>query len=310
MDINTYSIRRLLVIKLRGIGDVLLSTIVLKNLRSALPNAQIDFLVEKQSREVLQGNPAIDDLIIFDKAEISSIGLVRRIRNNRYDLIFDLFSNPRSAFITFCSGARLRVGYPFRGRSYAYNVRVPSRGGEVHNTQFNLDALEAIGIPIVSRSLMFPLGEEEKKYAGVFFDTQDLSDGFVAGLSIGSGWYTKQWGLDRFAELGNILIEKYHAKILVLWGPGEGKEIDMFQHAMKNRCIVPPVTSLKQLGALIRRCSMVISNDSGPMHISAALRVPTLGIYGTDSSGFTGTLRTRAWIYPEGRAGLPGLQFD
>ncbi len=280
MRIRPDSISRLLVIKLRAVGDVLLSTIVLENLRSAFPKAQIDFLTEKPSREVLRGNPAIDNLIIFDKAEISNIGLIKKIRNNRYDLIFDLFSNPRSAFITFCSRAKFRVGYPFRGRRYAYNVLIPTRGGEVHNTQFNLDALEVVGIPIVSRSLMFPIGDQEKKFSKDFFTTNNLSGEFIVGFSIGGGWYTKRWGLDRFAELGDILVEKYHAKVLILWGPGQEQEVDTIEHAMKNRCIIPPLTSLKQLGAILQRCSMVISNDSGPMHISAALHVPTLGIYG------------------------------
>jgi heptosyltransferase-3 len=301
MDITQDSIHRILVIKLRGIGDVLLSTIVLENLRSAFPMAQIDFLTEKPSRYVLEDNPAVNDLIIFDKTEISSLGLIKKIRENHYDLVFDLFGNPRTALVTFCSGARVRVGYPFRGRQYAYNIHVPSRGGEVHNTQFNLDALEAVGIPVVSRSLVFPLDEETKIFAEDFFITQNIASEFVVGFSVGSGWDTKQWGVERFARLGDLLIEKHNAKVLILWGPGEEKEIDAVKRAMKNGCIVPPLTSLRQLGALLKRCSMVISNDSGPMHISAALHIPTLGIFGPTRPDLQGPFGSEhGWVQKEG----------
>lgn len=288
MVIQPDSVRRILVIKLRGVGDVLLSTIVLENLNAAFPNRRIDFLTEKPSRDVLRGNPVIDSLVIFDKSEISSAGLIRKIRRNRYDLVFDLFSNPRTALITFASGARWRVGYPFRGRGYAYNVRVPSRGGEVHNTQFNLDALDAAGIPVVSRSLMFPLGEEEIEFAKRYFTNEGLSGKFVVGLSTGGGWPAKRWDPERFAGLGDILTDRFHAHVVLLWGPGQEKEVDTVRKVMKNRCSLPPPTTLKQLGAIMKQCSMVIGNDSGPMHIAAALHVPTLGIYGPTDPRFQG----------------------
>jgi lipopolysaccharide heptosyltransferase II len=282
------SVHRILVIKLRGVGDVLLSTIVLENLRSAFPKQRIDFLTEKPGREVLRGNPVIDELIIFDKAEISSTGLIRKIRRNRYDLIFDLFSNPRTAFITFCSGARWRVGYPFRGRGYAYNVYAPLRGGEVHNTQFNLDALEAAGIPVVSRSLMFPYSDDDNRFAVEYLASNGLTGKFVVGFSTGGGWSAKRWGVEKFAGLGDMFIDRWNAKVILLWGPGQEKEVEDVQQRMENRCSLPPKTTLKQLGALVHQCSMVIGNDSGPMHIAAALHVPTLGIYGPTDPKFQG----------------------
>src|SRR5881296_2236111 len=132
------AIRSILVIKLRAIGDVLLSTVVLNNLRASFPDARIDFLTERPSREVIEGNPVVNSVLAFDGSNRRSLSLILDVRNRKYDLVIDLFGNPRSALVTFFSGASYRVGYRFNWRRYCYNIVVEPRGGEVHNTDFNL----------------------------------------------------------------------------------------------------------------------------------------------------------------------------
>lgn len=166
--IDPKGVKRILVIKLRAIGDVLLSTIVLKDLRHHFPAAQIDFLTEPPSREVLEGNPSVNDLLIFDRANDNAVAFLWRLRNRRYDLVIDLFGNPRTALMTYCSRATYRVGYNFRGRQYAYNILVRARGGEVHNTEFNLDALRALEFEIVNREISFSISERDEEYAARF----------------------------------------------------------------------------------------------------------------------------------------------
>ena len=114
---------------------------VLPNLREEFKNAQIDFLVERFAADILLDNPFIDHAIAFDARSQSSLSIILKIRRNRYDLVIDLFANPRTAVITIFSGARYRVGFPFKWRKHAYNILVQPRGGEVHNVEFNLDAL-------------------------------------------------------------------------------------------------------------------------------------------------------------------------
>ncbi len=280
LKIQKEKIQKILVIKLRAIGDVLLSTPVLKNLRHNFPNSKIDFLTEPPAKEIIEGNPFIDELIIFER-EKNSIKKFLNLRKRKYDLVIDLFCNPRSALITFATGARYRVGYAFRGRGYAYNIKLKPRKEVHHNVEFNLDALRTIGLDIVDKKLYMPLSDESENFAKKFWDEYNLNDKLVIALNPAGTWETKRWGLEKFASLGDMLAENLGAKILILWG--NDKELDdarKIYSSMKIKPIIPPKTNLKQLASILKRCSFVISNDSGPMHIATAVGTPTLGIYG------------------------------
>lgn len=278
--IDRLKVRKILIIKLRAIGDVILSTVVLKNLRAAFPGAQIDFLTEPPARDIVRDNPFLSSVIVYDLRSHGPLHYIRQIRTSRYDLVFDLFGNPRTALLTRFSGARYRVGYDFRGRTYAYNVIVKPRGDRVHNTQFNLDALEAIGVPVTDRALHIPVGGNDRTFvAEILASTVPAGKPLVA-LNTGGGWYTKRWGLERFASLGDRLVERYGVVVLLTWGPGQLEEVQNLRSMMKHPAIVPPATSLRQLAALLEKCSFMVTNDSGPMHLAAAVGTPVLGIYG------------------------------
>lgn len=292
MRVEPSSIRRLLVIKLRAIGDVLLSTIVIPNLRKAFPEAAIEFLTEPPAATIVRHNPSLDDVIVFDRKSASGAWLMREVRRRNYDMVIDLFGNPRTALVTRSSGARYRVGFRFRGRAYAYNILVEPRGGVVHNTQFNLDALDAIGVPVVDRSTYFPLSDQDIQFADDFFAANAPEKVPVIAVNSGGGWYTKRWGLDRFAELGNHLSHQYRAKLLLVWGPGERPDVESMRSRMSVEPLVPPPTTLGQMGALLRRCSLMVTNDSGPMHIAASLGTPVVGIYGPTNPHLQGPYGT------------------
>ncbi len=280
MHVDPSGVRRILIIKLRAIGDVVLSTIVLPNLRRAFPHASIEFLTEKAAAPVVLNHGDLDDVVVFDRSSSGSAWLVREVRRRRFDLVIDLFGNPRTALVTWLSGAVHRVGFRFRGRAYAYNRLVTPRGGEVHNTQFNLDALEAIGVPIVERTIHFPVSDKDIQFAETFFAESGAGHVPVIALNSGGGWYTKRWGLDRFAEVGNRIAADYQVRLLLVWGPEEEGDVARIRSRLTFEPLVPPKTSLGQLGALLRRCSLLITNDSGPMHIGAALGTPVVAIFG------------------------------
>ena len=274
------AVRNILVIKLRAIGDVLLSTIVTKNLRLFFPQARIAYLTEPPSADVLKYNPFVNDVLIFDRKKMSGFDLIRMVRKEKFDLVLDLFGNPRTALVTRLSGASRRVGYRFSGRTYAYNTVVTPRGGEVHNTQFNLDALEAIDVAIQDRNIYFLAAPEDEQYVEAFLTAPNLRGRALLAVNTGGGWYTKRWGIEKFAALSDRLTERYGTLTVLTWGPGEHEETVRLQALLARGAYVPPPTTLLQLGVLLRRCSAMISNDSGPMHIAAAVGTPVLGIYG------------------------------
>ena len=280
MNLVRSVVKNILVIKLRAIGDVLLSTVVLRNLRAAFPGAAIDFLTEKPSRDVIDGNPDVNTVLVFDNKAQHGFGLIFDVRKRKYDLVVDLFGNPRSALITALSGATYRVGYRFKWRQYCYNIVVEPRGGSVHNTDFNLDALRAIDVPVVHLGIHFPVDDGGEQFAKHFFAARQLDDKFVVALNPGGGWYTKRWRPHQFARLGDFLVGEYGARILLTWGPGEQTDAEQIRELMKEDAVLIPRCTLKQLGAILRRCAVMVTNDSGPMHIAAAMGTPVVALYG------------------------------
>lgn len=284
--IDKSAIQRILVVKPRAIGDVLLSTAVLPNLRKEFRDSRIDFLVESFASPVLEGNPYVDDVLSYDTRKDSSISIISRVRKRRYDLVIDLFANPRTAVITWLSGARYRVGFPFKWRRLAYNIIVPPRSGEVHNVEFNLDAIRRIGIGTDSPAPGFYLDEESRKRAAAFLSENKLESGKFIAINIGGGWQIKKWPVDMFVELSATVDTRLHRRVVVLYGPSE--EADASRISRASGAILAPPTSLKEMGAILRESEALVTNDSGPMHIAAALGVPTLAIFGPTSPGLQG----------------------
>jgi len=269
-----------LIIKPRAIGDILLSTPVIENIKFLFPQIAIDFLCESFAADVVRGNPFLRNVITFSKKSDYTLSIINRIRKNKYDIVIDLFGNPRTAMITRWSGAKTRIGFPFRGRAYAYTDLVTPRGGEVHNVEFNLDVLKHFDLPINSKKPMFPLSSSDTIYADGFFVQNKLSGKTIIGINASGGWYTKKWDLNSFARLIDKISTNGKYKFLLFWGPGEYDDAIAIQKNVNKTTELIPNTTLKEMGALLQRCSYLISNDSGPMHIAASLNVPTLGIFG------------------------------
>jgi heptosyltransferase-3 len=281
---------RILVLKLRAIGDVVLSTAVLPSLRTAFPNSEIHFLTETASVPVVQHNPNIDRVwelslgkwakLPAGRGVLESLRFVKTIRAQHFDLVFDLFGNPRSAFLSCISGAPRRVGFRFRGRKYAYNIRVSPRGDRVHEVEFNLDALREADITIQSPEPFFPISETDSQKIDRWIAEEGIQNGFLIGIHPWGSWPAKRWPLASFSAITDWLVTRYDARVVVLWGPGEREQAEAVVRAAQSSIHLAPQTTLSELGALLARCKLVIANDSGPMHIAAAVGTPTVGIFG------------------------------
>ncbi len=279
-------IHRILVVKPRAIGDVLLSTPVLPNLREEFPDARIDFLVEKFAAGVLTGNPYVDETISYDTKTQTSLSIIRRVRKNSYDLIIDLFANPRTAIITLLSGAKYKVGFPFKWRRFAYNILVSPRSGVVHNVEFNLDALRRLELQVKSTNPLFYLDNDSRHFAAEFASRNSLKANEFITMNIGGGWQTKRWSAKNFGALSKMISSRLGIPVVVLYGPSEAKEAEFIANTT-GTTLAPP-TSLHEMGAIMRSSLLLVTNDSGPMHIAAALGVPTLALFGPTSPHLQG----------------------
>jgi heptosyltransferase II len=289
-------VEKILVIKPGAIGDVLLSTPVIQNLRHNFPAAKINFLTQSYCREVLVDNPYLTRVLCYDIGKgDSSRCLIKNIHDQDYDLIIDLFSNPRTAVIVFNSEAKYKVGYKFGWRQLAYNIKVKPRGNEVHNIEFNLDSLRALDLEIVTDKPVFILNKVHREFAERFFAESGLNKESVIGFNPSGTWQTKVWPAEKFIELGKILSKQH--RILIFWGyEKEKEEAIKIRDAIGSRAIVIPQTNLKYLGALLEKCRLFVTNDTGPMHIAWVLGVPVAAIFGPTNSHLQGPLSKNSFV--------------
>ena len=288
MLLRKSQIKKILLIKFRGIGDVILSTVVLKNIKSQYPEAVIDFLTEKPSAQLLKEIPLINEVLVYNfsnRFEIAS--KILEIRRRKYDLVIDLYSNPKSAQITFGSGAKFRAGFPYRGRRYAYNLYGPAERGKHHAGELHLLFLEKIGIEVKHRDQYLVVSKDAAEKAARFFDSQSLNLKYCA-LVPGGGWESKRCDPVKFAEIGTKIYEKYRLTSLILWGKGDFDEAEEIKNMMGDIAVLSPETSFMEMGGMATGCVFAVANDSGPMHFISALSVPTLALHGPTDPALQG----------------------
>jgi lipopolysaccharide heptosyltransferase II len=279
MHLDKNQIKKILCIKPRGIGDIVLSTIILENLHGYFPDVKIDYLTEHFAVQALENNPLVNKVLSMKKKEFP-LFVANRIRKEKYDMILDLWSNPRSAQITFLSGVRYRVGYNYRGRRYAYNILVNPESNNQHAAEDNLSFLNAIDVPIKSKAIHYNVSNEDDEWAKDFIKDSFYVNTYVIGILPSGGWPSKRCDASKWVEIGKKINNNFNVQFLILWGPGDEEDANFINQNLSPDCVLAPETNVKQLSALINNCDLIIANDSGPMHIAGVLEVPTLGIFG------------------------------
>jgi heptosyltransferase-3 len=290
-------LERILLIQLRRIGDVLLCTPALRALRKTLPRSHIAFLTERECADILALNPYLDELLVLERQRYRNplywMKKIWRIRRKRFDLVIDYLSNPRTAYISFLSSARLRVGYDLPGRRFLYNRLVKNIGEKGYAAAQKLDVLKGLGIESTDLRLDFPLPPEAKLFAQRFFKEERIdSSNLVVSVSPTSRRSFRRWPPERYARLADWLIQKFGASVILVWGPKEKEMIVRIQHLMKEESVICwPTKSLFELGAILRECDLHLGNDNGTKHIAVAMDKPTITIYGPQDP--------QSWTYPD-----------
>lgn len=289
MQIQKEHVKKILCIKLRGIGDVILSSVVFENLRTDFPGADIDYLTEPPSKGALEKLDFINEVVVLDrKRKYSSLHAVREVRKRKYDLVLDFYSNPRTALITFLSGARYRAGFPYKGRNYAYNLKGPSDRNKYHAARLHVEFLKEIGLSHKSDSLHFGLDVKDTTFAEKTISSLFNNNKPVVGISPSGGWPSKKCDPAIFAEICDAIAGCYDVNTLVLWGPGDRDEALKIKELARTDVTLAPDSTIRQMGALLSRCSFAVANDSGPMHIAAAVGTPVLSIHGPTDPNLQG----------------------
>ncbi len=282
----------ILVMKLRYIGDVVLSTPVLSRLREGFPKARITMLVNAGTEEVVQDHPALDEVMVVAREGMRNWRLLVELRRRRFDVVLDLTDGDRSAILGKLSGAPTRIGYNsehrWRGRLYTHIVKADRFA--MHTIQYHLAATEALGLsgPIPEPHIQIARDARDAAKSLLQEAMVDPDKPFVC-LHPGARWWFKSWPAERFAALADRIQAQTEAQTLFLGSEGDRKVIGDIVTAMRTpgRSLVGR-TRLQEVAAILERALLMISNDNGPMHIAAAVGTPVIGLFGPSDPAIWG----------------------
>ena len=270
--------------RLGSLGDVILCTPCVRALKENLPDATVVMLTERRFAPLFKYNPHIDKILTFSREArwFSRSGMLDLVCSvwREFDCSIDLHHKFRTALLGFLSGAEKRIGYrsvfsPF------YTDSIPD-DPSIHVAEAHLNLLRPLGIEVEKAP---PVELHLSPEMTIWAEEKMLSRGIAQdrlrfGIFPGAGWESKRWRAERFAALADLAIERLSAQVLIFVGPNEKWIADRVSEAMSYEPIIFGDMSLLELAALISRCDLFLSNDTGPMHIAAAVGVPTIGLFG------------------------------
>ncbi|MEZ4529051.1 MAG: putative lipopolysaccharide heptosyltransferase III [Desulfobacterales bacterium] len=283
-------IRKILIIQMRYIGDVILTTPLLRTLKNGLPGVQIHLLVNRGTQAVLASHPHADRVLVFDyetggKSLRHVVSFVSMLRKEKYDAVIDLTGNDRSALFARLSGARLRIGYAGDSRLrniLAYSTEIDVTAGSIHTVDHHLKSAEIFGLPVNDIHPFLAVAPEEAARVRAILAARDLkTDQAFVILHPGARRPYKSWPLDRFALLGDHIIRTFNIPVL-LSGSGDDQNLcAQLAEKMKEKSLnLAGQISLADLPALIQKSCCLIGNDSAPIHIATAVNTPVIALFG------------------------------
>lgn len=275
--------RKILLVQLRQLGDIILTTPSLREIKKAWPDASIDFLTHPMGRLILQDNPYLSRHLVYDpKANWKeTLALLRDLRKARYDLVLDFMYNPRSAFYSWISAAPCRLAFPSR-RSMFFTETVP-QGREVeYIVQEKFRYLHAIGIRPTDIQLDLPWSPHHCKALEGFLQTEPSFRDAPLRIVLSPTHRRKerQWPKERYAAIADRLLREWKASVVWIWGPGEEDFVKEAMSLCAEKTLLAPSTSFRELAAFMGNCDLFIGNSNGPSHVAVSTGIHSLQIHG------------------------------
>lgn len=282
--------KNILIVKLSAIGDVIHALPVASAIKAHYPQARVSWIVEKPAYDILENNPNIDEIIVFDKAKFKSFGgffanigqLSKILKSHQYDLALDLQGLFKSAAIAWLSGAKTRLVYcNAREMSHLISDRVCGNHSEGHVVEKYLDVARYLGCTVDGGefAISFTQDDADKSIRIACHAGLDLNHKFIV-LAPGTNWSTKCWPTDHYAQLVDLLYGQNFIPVIV-----GGRHDQRLYEQIAAKTQVPPInltgcTSLKQLAYITKQASAFVGGDTGPMHLAAAVNTRVVALFG------------------------------
>lgn len=287
--IELSGVGRVLVVRLRSIGDAVLSTPTLTALHRALPSAQIDILLEDWVAPLIEGHHAVTNVIAVGRDSIGRLRTAHELRKRRYDVVINLHGGTTSTMFVRAAGARYRIGYSNYQYSFLYTHRLSSSADfwgrtPTHSAEQQLALAGFIGINVHDRpKTSLNVNAEARRLVGARLAAAGLEEGRrYALIHPSTAFTTKQWPIESYARLCEILFESGLLPVAVT----SLQEASVLRD-LRDRCRMPVVgfadMDLPQITALASQASVFVGNDSGIAHIAAAVNTPSVVIFGSSN---------------------------
>jgi ADP-heptose:LPS heptosyltransferase len=292
-ELDLSRVRRVLFVRVNPrMGNLLLTTPGFATARESLPDAEIDVLTTSAYSALLDGNPDLDHVLTLDRWKLvrprTFFGLIRRLRRRQYDLVIDCSGGKSisGALLAGFSRGHWRVVLESGRYKAGFNVLAAPEPGHTHKVDALLALLESIGMPAGSPDLKVVLSADERRWAKRQWRKWGFSaDQVTVGVNIGARG-DKRWPMDYFLDVVRWLDEDVSAQVVMFVGPQEGDRLNEVEYRLPAGVIVDTTSEVRRFAALLERCAVVITADTGPMHLATAVGVPTVSIFVKRSSEF------------------------
>lgn len=290
---NPEKVKSILLFKLRYVGDVLMTTPAIRLLRQAYPEARITMVVNKGTEDVLRHNPHLNQVLTIDRELIEKASFHRRLsyewsilkmlRKGNYDLSVDFDSGERGAYLALLSGINTRIGFHYqkglRRMIFHHQVR---RKGSLHTVEQNLMLVERT-LCLIRKDDQMELytGPEEERNMALWLRRHRLSGKDLVIIHPGARFWFKRWPARKWASLLDILQGELGLSVVITGSGREMEDVRTILSRMKTPAYsIAGQTTVLELAALIKKATLFIGNDSGPMHIAAAMGTPVIALFG------------------------------
>jgi len=274
--------KRVLIIQTAFLGDVILTLPLVQVLTIENPDWQIDFLCIPATAILFKHNPLVNKLIIYDKRGNDTFSRVKNEIKNNYDIVISPHRSARSSLLSYFSRAKKRITFDKSSLSFLYTDKVKYETG-VHEIQRNLSLLKPLGISednIVKPELYLG-SEEENKISELFAGWRINNTDDLIALAPGTVWFTKKYPIEKFAEVLKLL-KNASSKIFLIGGESDNDLGDYLIKNSENENIINTIGKLNVLESaeLIRRCRVLLTNDSAPLHIANSVGIKVISLFG------------------------------
>ena len=271
-----------LIVRLRSLGDLVLTTPALSALHAWRPDLRLSVLVEKPYAAVLEGNPSVTEILLAT----NFVPMARELRRRHFPVVFNQHAGPKSALLVAAIGAPVRVCWERRQFSFVYNVQARDAAGPMHTVEHRIEPFYAAGLPRgpIPRAQVYPQANARAEVAGILGEKGITAGRAYAVLRPGAKYFTKRWAVEKFIAVARWLREKHGIEPVFNLGSGEADIADEVRRACGREFVLLGALDLRQLMALIADCRIFIANDSGPTHLAAAAARPVIAIFGSSSA--------------------------